>query len=431
MPCSTQAFLRRERREFQHPLQREEHIRTEDRIIIAARHPRYSSIILFFSLTLLFIFFAGPHCAIAETPGQPGTKPTTTVSDPVSAETTTRQGPSLPAAQQAPKTGQAPQPPVQTKTAEQFGPQVDPCYTVRVAGDNWLDQVHGYVQDNTCEPAVWFDTFFVKDHILLDLRPGMLIILRTAVRWTQGQGLTYVHDYNLEWRLPQWQKFLKKSKLYFESRSVANRYTTQPGQPVQPGFDPNTGVRKAVVGVRADLYARLRSLISFDSGVRIGIHPDAHIRMRYQYARPFGEVYLVRFSQIAMYQAVEHFTDTTQLDVERKFTTFTFVRWANNVTYKEGTAGVTWNTGVSLFTQLSPKSAISYDTNVWGVNHPEWVIQNYRIGSLYRRQFYRPFLFFELAPEVTWPKDVSQLGYTSQRKPVYAFMVTLEIQFGK
>jgi len=127
-----------------------------------------------------------------------------------------------------------------------------------------------------------------------------------------------------------------------------------------------------------------------------------------------------------MYQAIEHFTDTTQLDLERKFTTFTFVRWANNVTYTEGRAGVSWNTGVSLFTQLTPKSAISYDTSMWGVNHPDWVIQNYRIGSQYRRNFYRAWLFFELAPEVTWPKDAS-----GQREPVYAFMVTLEIQFGK
>lgn len=102
------------------------------------------------------------------------------------------------------------------------------------------------------------------------------------------------------------------------------------------------------------------------------------------------------------------------------------IRWANNVTYTEGTAGVTWNTGISLYNKLSPKSAISYDTSMWGVNHPDWVIQGYRVGSLYRRQFYRTWLFYELAPEVTWPKDI-----TGQRKPVYAFMFTLEVQFGK
>ncbi len=50
-----------------------------------------------------------------------------------------------------------------------------------------------------------------------------------------------------------------------------------------------------------------------------------------------------------MWQTIEHFTNTVQLDLERKFTTFTFVRWGNNVTYLEGTSGITWNTGISLF----------------------------------------------------------------------------------
>jgi len=378
---------------------------------------------LFFSLVLLF---AGFHGASAETTAQLVTNSTTTDSNPVSTETNTQLSPPSPAVQQEPGTHQAPKPLTQAEAAKRLGPQVDPCFTVRVAGDTWLDQVHGFVQDNTCEPAVWFDTFFVKDHVLLDLRPGMLITFRNSARWTESQAVVYIRDLHFEWELPQWKKLLKKSKLYFESRSAADKYTTQPGQPVQPAVDRTTGARKPIIGLRADLYTRLRSLVSIDSGIKIGVHSDAHVRMRYQYVNPFGEVYLLRFSEIAMWQAIEHFSNTVQLDLERKLTTFSLVRWGNNVTYLEGTPGVTWNTGISFFTQLTPKSAISYDTSIWGVNSPHWVTQNYRVGSLYRRNFYRPWLFFEFAPEVTWPKDVS-----GHRNSTYAFMTTLEIQFGR
>jgi len=409
--------------EFQRLLHREEPIRTNDRIIITARPPRFFSITLFFSLILLF---AGLHGANAETPGQPGTHSTAAESDTVSTETTTAQTTPSPAAQQELKTGQTPKPETQTKTAERLGPQVDPCFTAEVAGDNWMDQVHGFVQDNTCEPAVWFDTFFVKDHVLLDPRPGTLIVLRNSARWTEGHRVDHIIEYNLEWKLPQWKKLLKRSKLYFRSRSASDRFTTQPGQPIQPGVDRETGVRQPIIGVQADLYTRLRSLVSIDSGIKVGIHPNAHIRMRYQHAKPFGEVYLFRFTEIAMYQAIERFTNTTQLDLERKFTKFTLLRWGNNVTYTEGTPGVTWNTGVSLLTQLARKSAISYDTSMWGVNHPDWLIQNYRVGIKYRRNFYRTWLFYEFEPEVTWPKDAS-----GHRDSTYAFMATLELQFGK
>jgi hypothetical protein len=379
---------------------------------------------LFFSLLL----FAGFHGASAETLERPVTNLTSTDSDPASSVTNTQQYPSSPEAQQGTKTDQAPQPAAPTETAEQFGPQVDPCFTVKVAGDNWMDQVHDFVQDNTCEPAVWFDTFFVKDHVLLDVRPATLIVLRNTVRWQEARGVDLVHSYRFRYRLPQIESMMKRAKFYLVSESPADKFTTQPGLPVDPGIDPETGVRKPIVGVRADLYTRLRSLISIESGIRISIHPDAYVRMRYQYEKTFREVYLIRFSEIPMWQTIEHFTNTLQLDLERKITQFTLVRWGNNMTFTQGTSGITWNSGISLFTQLTPKSAISYDTSIWGVNHPGWIIDNYRVGSIYRRNFYRPWLFFELAPEVSWPKDESGRKH---RNSAYAFSATLEIQFGK
>jgi hypothetical protein len=421
MPRSPRTSLRGERRDFS-TLQREEYIRTEDRIMIAERRSLFSLIPLLFSLLLL----ARIHGASAETLEQPGTISTTTDSNLSSAETATEQLPPSPAAQQMPKTDQVHQSVAPTETAERFGPQIDPCFTATVEGDNWMDQVHDFVQDHTCEPAVWFDTFFVKDHILLDVRPATLILLRNSARWTEGHGVDSVNNYRFRYRLPQIESVLKRAKFYIVSESSVDKFTTQPGLPVSPGVDPETGVRKPIVGVRADLYTELRSLVSIDSGIKISLHPDAYVRMRFQYTKPFGEVSLMRFSEIAMWQTIEHFTNTVQFDLERKFTTFSFVRWGNNVTFIDGTSGITWNTGVSLFTQLTPKSAISYDTNIWGVNHPDWIIQNYRIGSLYRRNFYRPWLFFELGPEVTWPRDASY-----RRNSVYAFMATLEINFGK
>lgn len=322
------------------------------------------------------------------------------------AETTTPQNPSSP--------------------AEQFGPQLNPCITVKVSGDTWLDRIHALVQDKTCEPAVWFDNFFGRDHVLLDLRPGTFIKLRNAARLTEGFNVSYVGDFYLTLDLPKLDRFLRKARLYVESGSEIDKFTAQPGQPLQPGINRTTGVRQPVVGVRVDPYIKPQSLVSLDSGIKINRQPDAFIRMRYQYSKAFGEMYLIRFSEIVMWQAVEHLSNTSQLDFERIITTFTLVRWGNSVTYIDDTPGVTWNTGISFVTQLTPMSAISFDTSMWGVNDPVWTIQNYRVGSLYRLNFYRPWLFFEIAPEVTWPEDES-----GQRNPAYALMSTLEIRFGR
>jgi len=374
---------------------------------------------------LLVLLVAGFRDAGAQTLGQSETGPAMTDDNLVNKSTNTVQPPSSTPSAEEGKAGPAPQPGAKTETPKREEPEINPCANLEISGDTWLDQVHDYTERNICRPAVWFDHFYGDHRLLEDVRPGTFVTLRNSVLWTEGQNIRDLIEYHVQWQLPQWKRYLRKARIFYDSGSEAVKFTTQPGQAIEPGVDPATGVRKPILGVRLDLYTWLRSLVSIESGGNLSIHPNAFFRIRYEFSKPFGEVYLIRFSQIPMWQIIEHFTDTSQLDLERTISTFTLVRWANNVTYTEGSNGVTWNTGLSYITQLTPKSAISYDTSMWGVNYPGWTIQNYRVGSKYRRNFYRPWLFFELAPEVTWPKDEG-----GKRNSVYDFMATLEIQFG-
>ena len=372
---------------------------------------------------ILFVF----QCANAETPAQPDQDGVMQKIEEPSPETNTPGTPSITAdEQQKAETGPAPQPEAKTAAPEAPGPQSDPCAAAEVSGETWLDQTHDYVNRKLCQPAVWFDDFFGDDRVLENVRPTLLINLRNSVRWTEGQGFDLINDYRLQYRLPQMQKMLRKAKLSIVVGSPADKSATQPGQSVDPGADPATGGSRPTIGLRADFFSWLRSLVSIDAGIKVNLRPDPFIRMRYQYSKPFGEVYLIRFSETTIFRYIERFSETSQLDLERKITTFTLLRWSNFATYAEGTAGITWNSGISLITQLTPKSAITYDAGIWGVNRPEWTIQNYRVGSRYRRNFYRPWLFFELAPEVTWPIDES-----NHRNATFAFMATLEVQFGR
>lgn len=381
---------------------------------------------------VLILVGAGFQGATAQTPGQPSINPAATDSKPVSAPTNTLQitPPPSPAGEQpvtkpTPTAGNLVSAPTNT-LPEKSGPKIDLCATAEVEGRTWLDQIHGFVDKNLCEPAVWFDSFFGQEHTLEDVRPGAFVRWRNSARWTEGQGFTYLRDFSFRYRLPNLDRLLKKARLVVESRSTADKFTTQPGQAVDPGLDPATGARSPTVGVRADFLTLLRSLVSYDMGIKAHWPLDPFARLRYQYTKTLGKAYLLRFNETALDRYIEGFTETSELDLEKKITTFTLLRWSNYATYSEGTAGVTWNTGISLFSQLTPKSAISYDTSMWGVSHPDWVVQDYRIGSLYRRNFYRSWLFFELSPEVTWPKDVH-----GRRNSTFAFTATLEAQFGK
>ena len=375
------------------------------------------------------ILFTGLYSARAESPGgQPGTNSITPDSSLVGTEATPAQNQSLPAEQQEIEPGQDSQPAEQTVTTELSGTQSDTCKTDITDGATWIDHVHALVQEKTCEPAVWFDNFFGEDHVLLDLRPGTFIIFRNSARLTEGLKVAYASDFSISFDLPRWERTLRHARLYIESRSEIDRYSAQQGQPIEPGINQETGVRQPIIGVRIDPYIKsIALLVSIDSGVKINMHPNAFVRMRYQYSKAFGGVYLIRSSEIAMWRAVEHFSNTLQLDLERNINTFTLVRWGNSINYIDDTPGVKWNTGISYFTLLTRKSAISFDTSMWGVNDPEWTIEDYRIGSLYRLNFYRPWLFFEIEPEVTWPVNEK----SGHRNATFVLMSTLEIQFGR
>ena len=379
----------------------------------------------FFRMTLgilLAFSLTGVSALCAQAAEQPGETPPTAeigaapVADPSS-------DPLPPEALVGPPT---PPPEIIPATPKEKEPRINPCANLEVSGVTWLDQTHNFVERNSCQPSVWFDNFFGDDRVLEDVRPGTFIRLRNALQWVEGEGVKPVLDYHVRWQLPQFKKSLKRVRIYLDSGEEDRKYTTGIDPPVNPNVNPTTREKKPVLGVQADLYSRLRSLVSFNTGVRLNIHPDAFVQMRYQYSNRFRELYLVRFSQRARWSAVDYFTDTSQLDFERILTTFTLVRWANNVTYAEGVSGITWNTGISYITQLTPKSAFSCDTSMWGVNSPGWAVENYRIGTKYRRNFYRPWLFYELEPEVTWPKD--DLG---KRRSTYAVMAVFEIQFGQ
>jgi hypothetical protein len=302
----------------------------------------------------------------------------------------------------------------------------DPCASIEVSGDSWLDQTHDFVDKHLCEPAVWFDNFFGEERILDRLRPGTFVKWSRAVRWVEGDSLDNVGDITVRWRLPQLETMLNRARIFIVTGSDSDQFITQPGQPLNPAVGPATKVKNPTVGVQLDFFTWFRSVVSLDTGLKVQLPLDPFLRIRYQYTRPLGDIYLIRMTEITLWRYVEQFQETSQLDLERSITTFMFLRWSNYATYTDGSDGIIWNTGLSLIKQLTNKSAISYDASMWGENHPHWTIENYRVGSRYRRNFYRPWLFFEFEPEVTWPK-----GLNGKRDPVAALMVTLEVQFGK
>ena len=54
---------------------------------------------------------------------------------------------------------------------------------------------------------------------------------------------------------------------------------------------------------------------------------------------------------------------------------------------------------------LSPQSAITLTGGLSGIANSSALVQNYRLLARYRSNLFRNWLFYELEPEIFWPRE--------------------------
>ena len=294
----------------------------------------------------------------------------------------------------------------------------DPCIGEEGYKDSWLDHTHAYVTRKLCEPAVWFDDFFGSPRSMQEGRPSSFVRWRNAATWIEGQGLEYRTSFSANIRLPKIERRLRLIAAGEQGGDPTEGF-------VDSGFDLKPEFGRFAAGLRYDLFDQPRYKLSLGGGVRVRFPVDPYARVRFRYTHPMGNVSLLRLTQTGWWRKEDGFSETTQLDLERTFFESTLLRWANSGTYGEITDGLDWVSLISLLHQLSAKTAISLDVGAWGITEPDFEVSNYRVGARFRQNFYRKWLFYELEPWISWPKD----DLSNDRNTTYAITFTLEFQF--
>jgi hypothetical protein len=73
---------------------------------------------------------------------------------------------------------------------------------------------------------------------------------------------------------------------------------------------------------------------------------------------------------------------------------------------------------------LSRQIAITFGAGIAARTRPSTVVENYRVYTRYRRNFLRSWLYYELEPDINWPREDD-----GSRKAVLGGTVRLEINF--
>ncbi|MGD0585586.1 MAG: hypothetical protein ABSA86_07390 [Oryzomonas sp.] len=290
--------------------------------------------------------------------------------------------------------------------------------------ENTMDEIHKRLELGILNQAIRIDNFFgsvkpeKQQETVYELR------WRNSVRIEQGGRVSLG---TAAWANFTFPRISDRLHLSITGEDQPQPFAQSlPEDPGNPGLDRTSQTTTHIVNteLRYGLISTPTMNLFLGAGVRFVLPIEAFLRSRFQYIYKFSDVSLVRFAETVFAKNTVGPGETTEVSLERLLNQKTILRWANSETVSYEISGVEWGTEISLIHELSAKNAITYTGGVYGnTSIPDWVT-NYRILTLYRQNFLRNWLYYEIQPEVSWPRSATGTITTN-----YALTLRLEVVF--
>ena len=291
----------------------------------------------------------------------------------------------------------------------------DPCdrgldtYTYE---KSWYDETQIYVNTSFCEPALWFDNFFGSDRVFNEGAAGTYIRWRNDFTYDEEEYFDFKSNLSFSVELPGLESRLR---LTFESGE------DEALRDISPGQESTT----STLGLQLDVKQNERSKFN----VSISLSP--RIRLRYRYTYPVVESITLRLTQEVQREKAVN-SARTLVDFEKLFKSQLFFRSSSEGKLSEEFEGVDWLQAFVLYQRINKKTSLSYETSANGITEPLTLATNYRVAVRFRKNFHRKWLFYEIAPELTWPVtlDEERLEIAEDRRSKWLIFFRLEVHFG-
>lgn len=288
--------------------------------------------------------------------------------------------------------------------AEESAPDYSSCHS-QPDSAKILDSAFSYINTRFCQPAVWFDSFFVDDRVDEDSSAGSIVRWKNDFSYVEGEGYQFNTQLKARFHLP---KVTKRLKLVFESDDESDVFDL---------FPQSSEEAESTLALRYDWLNKER--LSFN--IKLTAKPGAEARFRYTY--PINEDLVLRATQ-KIYQKKTLTGESTELDLDYSLTPEFLLRWSSFATYEDDIKGWELGTGLNLFQHISDQQALSYRLSTTGTNRPFHYITNTHASITYRQNILRPWLFYELTPEYNWSREED-----TERSGEFTATFSLEVLF--
>ncbi len=250
--------------------------------------------------------------------------------------------------------------------------------------------------------------------------------IKGTYRLDQEEGDSYNTAINSSIRLP---KTSNRLKLVLTVGGAEDEQIVQADEdPIGQEIVEGDAGGESSLALRWHVLRSRKSKVSIGGGARLEVPLVPFIRVRLRHTEPIGDRTQVRLVPIYLAVKEEGVTRSVRLDLERLLGSRSLVRLSQSVKRKDDefpVVGYRWGTEFSWLNRLTKKRAFSVEVGQVGITRPSTITTTYRVGARFRAQFYRPWLYYEMEPEVYWPRDEIDGSYMR----VYALSLRLEINF--
>ena len=144
---------------------------------------------------------------------------------------------------------------------------------------------------------------------------------------------------------------------------------------------------------------------SADAGVKFqGVNTDPFARTRGSYSATMGQWRLKVAESLFWFNTIGA-GESTQLDVEHFLSDPVLFRATSNATWLNDKQSFDLRQDLSIYHTVSGRTALLYQASAIGVSEPQLQVTEYVVLMLYRYRLHRNWVFFELSPQLHFPRD--------------------------
>jgi hypothetical protein len=296
---------------------------------------------------------------------------------------------------------------------------------------NWLDIGHAFIEHRVFAPVLRVDRFFSDERDLEPERARSFIQWRQELRFQQYRSTpSYTTTVGANLKFPGLNQELRKLQVEVSGQTRDAFTALFPGDHASPGEVPTSdstfGTADAGLGYR--LFETVASTVAthgdLGAGVILRLPPGVYGRARLRFVESLGRKVLTRQAVTGFWRTDTGFGSSASAEIERPLAFSTLARLSGSSTVTEKSRGVEWGGDLSLLGTLQTHIGAQLGFGVSGATRAPVTVDVYRFYLRLRRDFYRKWIFLELAPEYGWPweKDVGRRG-------TWAVILRLEVQF--